>query len=237
MTKPTLTGIFFFFIMNGIFAQKSIPAASEKLFKDVMKACNTRHVNWVIRAGKEVNEKESFLEFTDVETKAIQYIQLEKIKNADVQVLSFLILMQAIKFANADLKVMQEKIKFLNRIKSEQEKILALTKKTDLENSMTFAFFDSILYLSNRNARLAKGEIGDTVKFISSGNRKKVHRSMAGDLVLEVDSDLLTLSHAEELESHNLRGAEMGIEHMLSMLSYIQRGIDKSVDEITKSLK
>lgn len=234
MKRSLLVLVYLCLLCTTTFAQNSFPAGSEKLFNDVMKSINTRHSSWVKTKGKEVYEKN--LSETETRSMVTQYAVLGNLNNADIEALCFLVLMQAAKSAQEDLKAIMAKVKSINNAKAEQRQNLAKAQKAQQERSMTITRYDSLKFMSARNVQLAKGQNTGPVK-LSSVKRTSPTQSEIDALVDQIKNDLDSMSEMGEMESLRLQMAMDRRSKLMSTLSNILKKISKTADEITQNLK
>jgi Asp-tRNA(Asn)/Glu-tRNA(Gln) amidotransferase C subunit len=235
MKRSLLVLAYLCLLCTTTFAQNSFPAGSEKLFNDVMKSINSRHSNWVKAKARDVNEKD--LQEKDIRSMVTQYAVLGNISNADIEALCFLVLMQAAKSAQEDLKSIMAKVKAINNAKTEQRANLVKAQKAQENNSMTVTRYDSLRYLSARNIQLAKAQGSGTVKFRTSGNKTSITRSEIDALVDQMKNDLDSMSEMGEMESLRLQMSMDRMSKLMSTLSNILKKISKTAEEITQNLK
>lgn len=96
-------------------AQQPDTTGAGIFFQNVMSQINPKHVNWVRTTAKTVNEKN--VTENEVKNMASQYAVLNSLNGADIEALAFLVLMQAAKSAQEDLKAIMAKVKSINEEK------------------------------------------------------------------------------------------------------------------------
>ena len=106
----TFVGILLFSITAA--AQEKPSAEAEAFFKKTMPVINTRHVKWIQSTAAEVNQLQ--LGPASVMSKSWNYGFLGSMNDADIEALAFLVLMQASKSAQEDLKAIMARVKSIN---------------------------------------------------------------------------------------------------------------------------
>lgn len=89
-------------------AQNESSPEAEALYKKAMAEINAKHVRWIITTAAEVNEKK--LSEADVMIRSKSYGALGNLNGQDIEAIAFLVLMQASKSAQEDLKAIMAKV-------------------------------------------------------------------------------------------------------------------------------
>ncbi len=211
----------------------AFPVGAEKFFNTVMKGINARHVKWIKKTAEKVNETKMTEE--QVKTEAIGYAVLGNISNADIDALCFLVLMEAAKSAQEDLKAIMAHIKAINDAKAKQRQAL---QKAQQNQSMTILQLDSLKWINSRNNLLLAGDNPETVKF--KRTRSVVAKPTKADIDAVVDtmkSDLDAMSKMGETESLRLQMAMDRLTKMMSTISNLLKKISDTEQSIIQNLK
>lgn len=107
---------------NVIDAQDSIPANATMFYNKAIAQINKKHYAWIKQTAAEVNKNNS--DDQTINTKAKSYVSLSGLGEQDIMALSFLVMMEASKSAQEDLKAIMNKVKNINK---EKEKFRALS--------------------------------------------------------------------------------------------------------------
>lgn len=214
-------------------AQNEPSPQAEAFYNKAMAEINSKHVRWIKTTAAEVNEKK--LSDADVMTRSKSYGVLGNMNGQDIEALAFLVLMQASKSAQEDLKAIMAKVKSINEQKAKQREMLS---KLQQQRSMTNVQLDSFKLLQKRTIALQKGNDPDTVKFISSTARMKaVTQTDIKAMTDKMKNDLDSMSEMGEMESLRLQSAMDRKSKMMSTLSNILKKISQTADQIVQNLK
>jgi len=214
-------------------AQKEPTPEAEAFYTKAMSQINAKHVRWISSTAKETNEKNLTPE--DVMTKARSYGVVDKMGEGDIEALAFLVLMQASKSAQEDLKAIMAKVKSINNQKAQQRALLA---KVQQQKSMTAIQLDSFKLLQSRTAALKNGQNPDAVKFTRSSSRvTTVSKADQDAMVEKLQSDLDSMSEMGEMESLRLQSAMDRISKMNSTISNLLKKIHDTQQSIIQNLK
>lgn len=210
----------------------AFPAGSEKLFTESMQLINARHATWIKSTAQKVNEKK----WTDEQVKieASNWAVLGNINSGDIEAMCFLVLMQAAKSAQEDLKAIMSKVKAINNQKSKQRELLS---KYQDEKSRHRQHPDSFQLVSYRSKVLLAGGNPDTVKLRSNPALAKPSKAGLDALVDTMKNDLDSMSEMGEMESLRLQMAMDRLSKMMSTLSNILKKISDTAQSITQNLK
>jgi hypothetical protein len=211
-----------FFIPFIVAAQRSDTTGSAALFQKIMAGINTKHVSWVKSSAKEVNNKN--MTETEVKTKATNYALLGNLKDADIEALSFLVMMQAAKSAQEDLKAIMAKVKSINEQKRKMREAQATMQKNN--TGISRVQLDSFKLL------LIKKPATTTIS-----RAKPVTKTELQDVVGTMKNDLDSMSEMGETESLRLQMAMDRQSKMMTALSNILKKISDTQGSIVQNLK
>ena len=205
-------------------AQKPDTTGSAVLFEKIMAEINTKHVSWIKNSAKEVNEKN--LPDTAVKIQATNYAVLGNINNADIEAMCFLVLMQAAKSAQEDLKATMAKVKSINEQKKEMRGAFEMMQKKNM--GISRGQLDSFtLFLINKPA---------TTNTLASRTIPVTNMEL-DNLKGNMKNDLDSMSEMGEMESMRLQMAMDRISKMMSTLSNLLQKISNTTEQITQNLK
>lgn len=223
----------FFFISSVTIAQPAPTAEEEAFFTKLMSGINSKHVQWVKNTARETNEKK--LSPEDIKAKTQAYAVLGSMNGQDIEALAFLVMMQAAKSAQEDLKAIMAKVKAINVQKAKQRELLLNMQQ---QRTMTAIQLDSFKLLSNRTLALQQGRNADSIKFVrSSGRNQQVSKADIDAMKDKLKSDLDSMSEMGEMESLRLQMAMDRMSKMMSTLSNLLKKISKTADDIVQNLK
>lgn len=217
-------------------AQRQIqfPDSSEAVFNRAMREINPKYSSWIRSVAPQVNEKK-MTEADVSQMVANQWNVLGNLNGQDIEAIAFLVLMQAAKSAQEDLKAIMANVKSINNQKASQREMLS---KMQQQRSTTNAQLDSFKFIQNRTIALQKGADPDTVKFVRSNARlKAVSKTEIDSMVDRMKNDLDSMSEMGEMESLRLQMAMDRMSKMMSTLSNLLKKISDSVQSITQNLK
>ncbi|MEO5946285.1 MAG: hypothetical protein ABIP79_05675 [Chitinophagaceae bacterium] len=232
--KPILVSILLLlFAISSTIAQNSPSPEAEAFFKKAMSAINPRHVAWIKATAKKVHEKN--MTDADVKIEATNWAVLGNISNGDIEAMCFLVLMQASKSAQEDLKTIMAKVKSINQQKQQQREMLSKMQKQHSINSIQL---DSFKLLRSKTIALQKHQNPDTVKFIRSAIvNKQPSKSDIAAMIEQTKNDLDSMSEMSEMESLRLQMAMDKMSKMMSTLSNLLKKISVTANQIIQNLK
>lgn len=233
--KSFLTFLFYslLFIPFTATAQKEPSPEAEAFYNKAMAEINPKHVRWIKTTAEEVNEKK--LSDADVMTRAKSYGVLGSMNGQDIEALAFLVLMQASKSAQEDLKAIMAKVKAINNQKAQQRELLS---KIQQQKTITAIQLDSSKMLQSRTIALKNGQNHEAIKFSRSSSRFTPPTKAELDaLVVKCKNDLDSMSEMGEMESLRLQSAMDRKSKMMSTLSNILKKISQTADQIVQNLK
>lgn len=217
-----LISIFFLLPVLSRAQQQPSPEA-EQFFSMAMSQINSKHVGWIKRTAADTNYNN--LNQQVLSRKAKAYAGIYSITGeADIQALVFLVLMQATKSANEDIRAIMEKVKSDN----EKKKKLREAQETLSKNqAISLGQYDSI------NLALIKPVIKQQVAV----NQSNISRQDIKSLAEKVSRDLDSMNEMSEMNSLRLQIAMDRLSKMQSSLSNILKKIDSTQNQIVQNLK
>ncbi len=224
-------------------AQQKFPDSAEIVFNKAMKEINPKYATWIRSTALQVNEKN----MSESEVKQIatnQWAVLGNMNGQDIEALCFLVLMQAAKSAQEDLKAIMAGVKSINDQKSKLRGALATLN--DKNQKITRIRLDSIKLLSAQTQVLQKQNNPGKTQTVRTTNLDSL-RSVKTTVPVsqaEIDaaknkakSDLDSMSEMGEMESLRLQMAMDRMSKMMSTLSNLLKKISSTGQSITQNLK
>ncbi len=206
-------------------AQRELSAEEEAFFSRAMSQINAKHVRWIKSIAQEANQKN--LSAEEVQVKTSSYGMLGSMGSQDIEALAFLVLMQASKSAQEDLKAIMAKVKSLNNQKSKvREAIAALNNKN---STITRAKLDSCKLLIQSTTNVQK------TKTVSSS--RAVTQSEINETITRLSDQRDSLSEMGEEQQLKLQMLLDRRSKLMSTLSNLMKKISQTQDSIIANLK
>ena len=162
------------------------------------------------------------------------YGLLGNLNNLDIEAIAFLVLMQASKSAQEDLKAIMAQVKALNEQKAKQRQLLS---KMQQQKSMTAIQLDSFYLLSNRTIALQQGRNPESIKLVRSPRAKQVSKADLDAMAVKLKSDLDSMSEMGEMESLRLQMLMDRRSKAISTISNLLKKIHDTQQSIIQNLK
>lgn len=215
-------------------AQIEPSAEAEAFYKKAMAGINSKHIRWIKATAGEVNEKK--LTDEDVMTRSKSYGALGNLNGQDIEAIAFLVLMQASKSAQEDLKAIMAKVKSINNQKTQQRELLS---KMQQQKTITAIQLDSFKMLQSRTVAFKNGQNPDAIKFTRSSSRvsSTVSKAELDAMVIKAKNDLDSMSEMGEMESLRLQSAMDRMSKMNSTISNLLKKIHDTQQSIIQNLK
>lgn len=214
-------------------AQKEPSPEAEAFYNKAMAEINPKHVRWIKTTAAEVNEKK--LSDADVMTRSKSYGVLGNLNGQDIEAIAFLVLMQASKSAQEDLKAIMAKVKSINEQKA---KLRNSMNKINSSGTISNVQLDSFNLVINQSKALQKGYDPDTVKLTRSASAKRTVSKKELDAIKEkMKNDLDSMSEMGETESLRLQAAMEMKSKMMSTLSNLLKKMHDTQQSIIQNLK
>ena len=226
MKSILVSSFLFLFVISFATAQEKPSPEAEAFFKKVMSQINPRHVAWVKSTAKTANEK----------NEATNWAVLGNLNSGDVEALCFLVMMQASKSTQEDLKAIMAKVKAINKQKQELRDMQS--KMREEQQSMRSAMLDSFKLLRNKTIALQNHQNPDTVKFIRSGIvRKQLSKTDIGAMIEQTKNDLNSMNEMRELDQTRMQMYMDRRDKAMEALSNFMKKFSDSQENIIKNLK
>ncbi len=228
---------------TSVSAQQQFPDSSEVIFNRAMKEINPRYSTWIRTTAVQVNEK-NMSEAEVKQTTTTTWAVLGNMNNQDIEALCFLVLMQAAKSAQEDLKAIMAQVKSINDQKSKLRG--ALSMLNDKNQKITRIRLDSIKLLSAQTQVLQKQNNPGKTQTVRTTKMDSLTyvRTTVPVSQSEIDvaknkakNDLDSMSEMGEMESLRLQMAMDRMSKMMSTLSNLLKKISNTAQSITQNLK
>lgn len=232
-------------LTSEISAQEQPSPEAEKFYTLAMAEINSAHVAWVKRTASHVNEQN--LDEKSVQNMSARYGAVSNLGQMDIQALVFLVLMEAAKSAQEDLKAIMAKVKSINEEKQNiRQAQQALENK---RNTLTQVQLDSIRIISRPQimsvqnkpvtspvkepTRVAKP---DTLKRLKTVTTPKATAFEINEVKAELNERMGSISELGEEQSLKLqmtmdrRSKQIQtLNHIMKSLNEMQRGIIRNL--------
>ena len=206
-------------------AQREYSPEEEAFFTKAMTKINAKHVRWIKSTAQEANQKNLAAE--EVQVKTSSYGMLGSMGNQDIEALAFLVLMQASKSAQEDLKSIMAQVKSINNQKSKIRE--ALASLDDKNRSITRARLDSFKLLLKPQPNVKRTNNIPSTREIS---QVEIDNMRTG--LIESRDSLSGLGEERQLKLQILMDRRSKI---MTTLSNLMKKISQTQDNIIANLK
>jgi len=220
------------FIPFTVTAQNEPSPEAEAFYKKAMAEINAKHVRWIKSTASEANQKS--LTDEEIQARASSYGMLGGMNGQDIQAIAFLVLMQASKSAQEDLKAIMAKVKSINEQKAKLRNAMNKINNSPTINNVQL---DSFHLLSNRTIALQQGRNPESIKLVRSTRAKQVSKTDIDAMVVKLKGDLDSMSEMGEMESLRLQMLMDRKSKMMSTLSNLLKKIHDTQQSIIQNLK
>lgn len=224
-------------------AQEEFSASpeAEAFFNSAMSQINARHVSWIKNTAREMNARN--LPSDSALSKSRTYGVLGSMNGQDIEAIAFLVLMQASKSAQEDLKAIMAHVKAINDQKEKLRSASALLKSNQ---NITRIKLDSLKSVSNqtqviqkqnnlRNIQPVRTVALDSTKPVRANT--PVTKAEINTTKDKLKNDLDSMSEMGEMESLRLQMAMDRMSKMMSTLSNLLKKISDTAQGIIQNLK
>ncbi|MDZ4793848.1 MAG: hypothetical protein SGI83_06175 [Bacteroidota bacterium] len=214
-----------------------IPEAADIFSSKAMKEINTRHISWVKITATDI--KSDKISVDDVQGLANSYAENLKIADSDIMAMVFLVMMEASKSAQEDMKAIMAGVKATNeQKKSLREAMTQLKKKKNEKKPLLRADYDSLKKV------LATADL-DSVKKTSPTEQQPakparttpVSNTELNQLMDEYRDKLDSMNELGEMQSLRLQMVMDRINKLMSTLSNLFKKVSDTQTEIISNLK
>ncbi len=240
MKKLLIPVLVLLLFTNGIAAQQQPSAEAEAFYTKAMANINTRHTAWVKRTAATMNNRQS--QPDTALTLSTEYGRPGNFQDADISALAFLVLMEAAKSAQEDLKTTMANVQHINEAKAKQRKMMEDLKKIQAQmdnkrsGATTTVQLPAGFDLSLKQADSLKRLTG-IKRLVQNKYSPPRTRAELDNMVDAMKNELDSMSEMGEMESLRLQMAMDRYTKMMSTLSNILKKISRTADSIIQNLK
>ncbi|HWR32315.1 MAG TPA: hypothetical protein VN451_02215 [Chitinophagaceae bacterium] len=243
----TLIATFVFSLLLTSFpvtAQEKYDASpeAEAFYSSAMSQINAKHIRWIRSTAAETNEKNLSPDDVMVKTKA--YALLGGMNGQEIEALCFLVLMQASKSTQEDLKAIIDQVKAINTQKRKLSGVASLLN--DRNQSFTRFRLDSIKSISAQTQLLQRQNNPVILQPVRTTGQDSIKTVRVTRVVSQeeinttrdkIKGDLDSMSEMGEMESLKLQMAMDRMSKMMSTLSNLLKKIHDTSQSIIQNLK
>lgn len=225
--KEKLSGVLFSLLLLSLSAsaQKEPSPQEEAFFTKAMSQINTKHVQWVKNSATEANQKNLTAE--DIQAKARTYGLLGGMNSQDIEAIAFLVMMQASKSAQEDLKSIMAQVKSINNQKSRIREALAALD--DKSHSISRVRLDSFKLLLKPQPNVRQTNNIPATRAVSQLEIENMKTGLA-----DSRDSLSEMGEMQQLKMQMLMDRR---SKLMSTLSNLMKKISQTQDSIIDNLK
>ena len=201
-----------------------VPPQIEENFNQSMKLVKPSHAGWIRSTGQKVQSGK--LEVANLRAEVSNYAVLGNLNNADIEALSFLVLMQAAKSAQEDLKQIMENIKSINQAKARQREALKSLSGNRIKYNTQLDSLKRVAGITKANARP-----------VPAVALKTLSKEELDDASSEIKKEMDTQSDMAEELSIRLQMHMDRLTKAYSMISNMLKKFGDTTGQITENLK
>ena len=250
------------FIIGALFSlslavnsQQPLPSDADAFYQKAMTQINTRHIIWLKRTAMNVNSQK--MDESSIRTLTNIYGVQYNLNDGDIEALVSLVMIQAAKDAEQDLKITLEEMKKTN---GEKQKIREAQENMEKnKNSITRPMLDSFraivsprinttAVIQNNNIAVKQTNRTQTIQPVNKTNTESIKRintseniSASATDIKQVKDDLKTkldsMNEMSEMTSLRLQMMMDRRSKFISTLSNIMKKISQTQDTIVQNLK
>jgi len=215
------------------FAQAQPSAEAEQMFSKMTSQINPRHVQWIRSTAREINSANQGPE--EVMAKSRNYAVLGSMSGQDIEAIAFLVMMQAAKSAQEDLKAIMAKVKAINNQKAGIRNAMARLNGQRLISSSQL---DSFKLIHSRTVSIQRGANPETLVFQRSKDAsRQVTKSEMDAMRNQLEKDFDSMSEMGEMETLKLQMMMDRMSAFETSLSNLLAKISKTAASIIQNLK
>lgn len=241
--KRIISAAIFSLLFSAAWSQ-NVPAPSpeaDAFFNNAMSQINARHTRWINSTAREMNAKN--LTADSALGRAQAYGVLGNMNGQDIEAIAFLVLMQAAKSAQEDLKAIMGQVKSINEQKQKLRSASDLLKNTQAITRIRLDSLKNVAaqtqVIQTNNKALHQQPVLDNSAIVSRPARinNTVTKTELDATKDKIKSDLDSMSEMGEMESLRLQMAMDRMSKMMSTLSNILKKISDTQQSIIQNLK
>ncbi len=226
-------------------AQQNIPENAAVFYKKAVAKINPKHYSWIKQTAVDVNNSKS--DEAAINTQAGSYGAVWGLGEQDIMALAFLVMMEASKSAQEDLKAIMNDVKNINK---EKEKFRAISNQANKYSDgssglkMPKSTLDSFRLLTrvSNNKQIAVSQPGN----IQTNQIQKINTNSTKQLASVEELKALKVDLKSKLDSINEMGEATSLRLQMMMdrsvkfnsaMSKIMKSISDTQDSIISNLK
>lgn len=221
-----------FFIGLSVQAQKPLPANAEVFYQKAMRSINQKHINWIKSTAQNVNKQK--MDESAIQSSATTYANENHLANTDIIGLVCLIMVEAAKQANQDLRNLAQETDKLNK---EKQKLRDAEKKMEQmkqDQSMSKQRLDSFRLIARPVSNLPQTKpVKRTNVFITTKPSVSEIKQVQDDLKSKLDS----MNEISMMSQVRLQMMMTAYDQTFNTLSNIMKKISQTQDGIIQNLK
>lgn len=229
--------VFFFLLLSLAIhpwanSQTKFTQDQEAFYQKAMKQINPRYVKWIKTNAKEIGGKD--ISETEIKSLISQDKTFTNLQNGDIEALVFLVMMEASKNSQEELKEIMNNLKATNEKKNELRE--AKEKLDKNRNTVTRTQLDS-LQLVMEKTKTATVKNNKQRNYITKINTAPVTKNEIESTIDKIQNELDSKSEMGEMESLRLQMMMDRRSKMMSTLSNVLKKISDTQDSIIQNLK
>lgn len=225
--KASIHGLFLSLLLLSLssIAQREYSPEVEAFYAKAMSQINTKHVRWIKSTANEANERNLATE--EVMEKAKNYGLLGGLSGQDIEAIAFLVMMQASKSAQEDLKSIMAQVKGIN---DQKEKLReAETALKDQGRYISRVQLDSF--------KLLLGDQASTLRVKPVSSRMAVSPAEREELGNNLRDDFDSIGERGEMLSLRMQQLMTHRSQFMNTLSNLLKKFARTQDNIISNLK
>jgi len=228
------------FLTSTLSSQQPIPADADAFYKKAMSSINPRHSTWIKRTAMTVNSQN--MDESVVRKLTAGYATQNHFDNLDIEALVSLVMMQAAKDNEKDMKDMMADVKKKNE---EKQKLREAQEKMEKsKNVMTKTMLDSFRLLTkpqvNTVSQTAGLQTNQTVTKVNKPVNSQVAQVSQAEVKQVQDSLKSKLDGMNEMSEMTSLRLQMMMDRrskFITTLSNIMKKISQTQDSIIQNMK
>lgn len=210
-----------------VVAQPVPSPEADSLFTRMMSKINPRHVQWVRTTATQANRQNLGLD-SILALSARHFATPGANNSSDIEAIAFLVLMQATKESQEDLKAIMDKVKAINESKQKLR-----TAESSLKNSqaaVSRAQLDSFRLLLTKTPAVKP-------KPAAANRMTPVTRQEINDMAGKISQELKSLNEMNEMEALRLQMVMDRQSKTISIVSNLLKKVSQTADTVIQNLK
>ena len=240
MLKTLYVACGLFLIGLTVRSQNTFTKEQETFYRNAMTTINSKHIAWIKTTATNVNKQK--LDETAVRKLATNYATLGNLNGADIEALCFLVLMDAAKSAQDDIKNIMAATKAINNQKDALRQMMSSTQKLENSNAgISKQTLDSFRFnlrsVTPNNVQTTNRTTSVPVQRVNVMTTQKASSSDINQFQNELKHKTDSLNSLSEIENLQLQMMMDKQGKMITVLSNIMKKISDTQDNIIKNMK